>query len=168
MTAVGVFLRMLLGQAKRRQGEIKKGAVLCSGLLPTWNPHDGSIDMYYWFYGTLAMRQIGGAEWNRWDEALRGAVVQTQREDGDYCAYRGSWDPIHHWGRDGGRVNSTPNHASRAPTGTSGCWRAERVGGAPPSVWVRPTPECDELAAPRTRSPGRIVRPGPRRARGSA
>ncbi len=107
MTAVGVFLRMLLGQAKRRQGEIKKGAVLCSGLLPTWNPHDGSIDMYYWFYGTLAMRQIGGAEWNRWDEALRGAVVQTQREDGDYCAYRGSWDPIDPWGRDGGRVYST-------------------------------------------------------------
>ena len=35
------------------------------------------------------------------------AMVQTQRQDTDFCRYKGSWDPIGPWGGDGGRVYST-------------------------------------------------------------
>ncbi len=107
MTAVCILLRVFLGESPGSRPEILRGADLCSKLLPTWNPHDGSIDMYYWFYGTLAMFQVGGEQWKRWDEALKKAVVDSQRQDGEYCAYKGSWDPVDPWGPDGGRVYST-------------------------------------------------------------
>ena len=74
---------------------------------PKWNPNDGSIDMYYWYYATLAMYQVGGAEWKTWNEALKTAMVDNQRKDTTYCMYKGSWDPIGPWGPDGGRVYST-------------------------------------------------------------
>ena len=31
----------------------------------------------------------------------------SQRKDGPFCFYRGSWDPSDPWGADGGRVYST-------------------------------------------------------------
>ncbi len=107
MTAVAMLLRTFLGENPQAQPEIRKGADLCSKLLPTWNPNDGSIDMYYWFYGTLAMFQVGGEHWARWNDAMKTAIVDSQKLDGEYCSYKGSWDPIDPWGPDGGRVYST-------------------------------------------------------------
>jgi hypothetical protein len=60
--------------------------------------------MYYWYYGTMAMFQVGGDAWSRWNKALREAVVPHQRGDGNFD---GSWDPVGPWGADGGRVYST-------------------------------------------------------------
>ncbi|MHC5009429.1 MAG: prenyltransferase/squalene oxidase repeat-containing protein [Planctomycetota bacterium] len=107
MTSVGILARIFLGEDPRRSELIQKGADLCLRLPPTWNPADGSIDMYYWYYGTLGMFQVGGSRWQRWNTALRRAVLETQRQDTDYCQYKGSWDPIGPWGPDGGRVYST-------------------------------------------------------------
>ena len=39
---------------------IQKGADALRRRCPVWNPNDGAIDMYYWYYGTLAMFQVGG------------------------------------------------------------------------------------------------------------
>ncbi len=86
---------------------IQKGAALCAKLPPTWNESDGSIDMYYWYYGTLAMFQVDGKPWKIWRAAMDKAIVQSQRKDTDFCLYKGSWDPIGPWGHDGGRVYST-------------------------------------------------------------
>ena len=63
--------------------------------------------MYYWYYATLAMYQVGGNAWKTWRQAMGPAMVETQRKDGDFCQYKGSWDPIGPWGADGGRVYST-------------------------------------------------------------
>ncbi len=52
------------------------------------------------------MRRLGGERWKAWEEALRPAVL-AQRQDGDPCAYQGSWDPVDPWGKEGGRVYST-------------------------------------------------------------
>ena len=56
--------------------------------------------MYYWYFGTKALFQIGGNRWRNWQASLRNNVVSGQSKDG-------SWSPIGPWGLDGGRVYST-------------------------------------------------------------
>ncbi|MDJ0522143.1 MAG: hypothetical protein QNJ90_08730 [Planctomycetota bacterium] len=107
MTAVGMLARIFMGEDPRKSKLIKLGADLCAKLPPTWNKADGSIDMYYWYYATLAMFQVGGKYWDLWKKGMEKAMVETQRKDTDYCQYKGSWDPVGPWGMDGGRVYST-------------------------------------------------------------
>jgi hypothetical protein len=106
MTAVGILTRIFLGEDPRTSPMIKKGAELCVQALPTWDPDDGSIDMYYWYYATLALFQVGGPHWTKWNKAMKDAIVGHQHGKGS-GARRGSWDPIGAWGDDGGRVYST-------------------------------------------------------------
>jgi len=106
MTAVGILTRIFLGEDPRTSDMIRKGADLCVELPPKWNPDDGSIDMYYWYYGTLAIFQVGGTPWRKWNEAMVSAIVGHQHGKGT-GAHQGSWDPIGCWGDDGGRVYST-------------------------------------------------------------
>jgi hypothetical protein len=107
MTAAAMLVRIFTGDKMETSDVLRRGAALVAKLPPVWNPDDGSIDMYYWYYGTLAMYQVGGAHWRHWNEALQRAVVANQRQDTDACSYEGSWDPVGPWGRDGGRVYST-------------------------------------------------------------
>lgn len=69
-------------------------------------PRRSDYDLYYWYYGTLAMSmyQREGQEWDRWNGALRDLLVADQRQSGPDA---GSWDPRSRWGRYGGRVYST-------------------------------------------------------------
>jgi len=106
MTAVGILCRIFLGEDPRASELIKKGAKLCVQTPPKWDPDDGSIDMYYWYYATLALYQVGGAEWRKWNDAMKTAIVDNQNPKGT-GARTGSWDPIGVWGDDGGRVYST-------------------------------------------------------------
>ena len=103
MTAVGMISRVFLG-AKRDDPALRGGAELLVDQVPEWNDEKGTIDMYYWYYGTLAMFQVGGSHWKKWNEAMKGALVDTQRSEGGAS---GSWDPIGAWGGPGGRVYST-------------------------------------------------------------
>ena len=107
MTAAGVLARVFIGEDPRRSEMVRKGAELCRRLPPTWEESQGSIDMYYWYYGTLAMYQVGGGAWKDWNAAMKSAIVDHQRRDTTYCLFKGSWDPIGPWGGDGGRVYST-------------------------------------------------------------
>jgi hypothetical protein len=107
MTAVGMLARLFVGEDPRKSPMIRKGTELCLELPPVWHEHDGSIDMYYWYYATLALFQVGGDAWRRWSAALEEALLPAQRLDGTYCASKGSWDPVDPWGPDGGRVYST-------------------------------------------------------------
>ena len=63
--------------------------------------------MYYWYYATLALYQVGREPWRQWNAAMKTAIVDHQRRDTDWCLYRGSWDPVGPWGSDGGRVYAT-------------------------------------------------------------
>ncbi len=105
LTAVGISARIFCGQNPSENQMIKLGVEnLLSKKLPVWDPARGSIDMYYWYYGTLAMFQYGGESWNKWNQAMNEAIVMQQRNDGNFA---GSWDPIGAWGEPGGRVYST-------------------------------------------------------------
>jgi len=107
MTAAGMLARIFLGENPKTSDMIKKGAELCAKLAPKWDVADGSIDMYYWYYATLAMFQVGGEPWKKWETAMKPAIIDTQHKDTDWCKLKGSWDPLDPWGVDGGRVYST-------------------------------------------------------------
>ena len=104
MTGVGLLTRIFLGQTPQDQPILKKHGDLMLRSLPEWNEADDSIDMYYWYYGTYAMYQLGGEHWRRWRKGMERAILPHQRTDGDYA---GSWDPVGAWGYQGGRVYST-------------------------------------------------------------
>ena len=53
-------------------------------------PDKGEYNLYYWYYGTLAMYQQGGASWNRWNAGVRDRLVGGQEASGHRA---GSWDP---------------------------------------------------------------------------
>jgi hypothetical protein len=67
-------------------------------------PRRSKLNLYYWYYGTLAMFQYGGPEWKKWNDAVRAALVAEQTTTGENA---GSWDPRGPWGPYGGRVFST-------------------------------------------------------------
>jgi hypothetical protein len=104
MTAVAVLSRILCGKS-REDAKIVKGIEILGQNLPEWNkPKNTKVDLYYWYYGTHAMFQYGGKNWQTWNRAMKNALLTSQRQGG--CA-DGSWDPVDKWGMVGGRVYST-------------------------------------------------------------
>ncbi len=104
MTAVGLLCRFFLGQDPGDEEMMTKHADLMLKALPEWDPDGLTNDVYYWYYGSYAMYQMGGKHWNAWNKAMKKAVLDSQRKDG---SSKGSWDPIGPWGFSGGRVYST-------------------------------------------------------------
>ena len=44
-------------------------------------------NLYFWYYSTLAMFRRGGAQWDRWNVAMKETLLGAQESDG-------SWEPI--------------------------------------------------------------------------
>lgn len=109
LTAVGLLLRLQLGESPESQPLIGMHADLMLKLLPEWDPEGLGTDMYYWYYGSLALRRLGGKHWDAWRKALEPAVLEGQVKSGHES---GSWDPIGPWGHSGGRVYATAMMAS--------------------------------------------------------
>jgi hypothetical protein len=99
MTAEALFCKQILGI--RRGNPQSTEAV---EYLLNKPPKIAEWNLYYWYYGTLAMYQYGGAEWDQWNAAMRDALTTTQESRGSNA---GSWDPVGPWGPYGGRVYST-------------------------------------------------------------
>jgi len=110
MTAVALYLRYLtipFFEPGRYLDKtlLKRGSGLLGDLKPQWNESDGFIDMYYWYYGSLAMSRRGGSDLKQWKGAALKAYAEGQSVKG--CE-NGSWDPTQcPWGDTGGRVYST-------------------------------------------------------------
>jgi hypothetical protein len=70
-----------------------------------WGDKQGRApDFYLWYNCTLAMFQVGGDDWDKWNAAVRDSLIHLQLHTG--CE-RGSWDPTDRWGQSGGRIYST-------------------------------------------------------------
>jgi hypothetical protein len=61
-------------------------------------------DDYYWYYGTLAMYQLQGDYWQKWNAALQKTLLARQIKDGPLV---GTWDTDTVWGGYGGRIYTT-------------------------------------------------------------
>jgi len=97
MTASLMMVRLHCGE-NARSPMMAKGAERLARMPPLW--WGGSIDIYYWFFATAALKQVGGGVWESWRDQLREELLRNQRPDG-------SFDPADPWGPDGGRVYST-------------------------------------------------------------
>ncbi|MDA1163732.1 MAG: hypothetical protein O3B13_11575 [Planctomycetota bacterium] len=99
MTAEALFCKQMLGLNRANPQSIEG-----INYLMQHPPDRKSENLYYWYYGTLAVYQYGGSEWRTWNNALRDHLVDDQRTTGHAA---GSWDPKAPWGPYGGRVFST-------------------------------------------------------------
>jgi hypothetical protein len=104
LTAAALYGRFLIGQDPKHHPVMTAAADTLLAASPSWDPQAGTIDFYYWYYGTQAMFHIGGPHWRHWSSRLANVLVDQQRRDGHFA---GSWDPIGVWGEDGGRVYAT-------------------------------------------------------------
>jgi hypothetical protein len=108
MTAVGMLCSQYLGVG-RSDPMMREGVQYLLANLP-----DNTLlrDTYYWYYATLAMHNIGGAEWDGWNRKMRRVLIESQIKGG--CA-EGSWDPVKptldSWGEKGGRLMMTSFNA---------------------------------------------------------
>jgi hypothetical protein len=91
--------RQMMGQKKDNPASREAVTFLLDNL-----PRRADYNLYYWYYGTLAMYQYGGAGWEHWNDSLRDLLVKDQQQSGPLA---GSWDPNDRWGGYGGRVYST-------------------------------------------------------------
>jgi hypothetical protein len=99
MTAEALFCKQVLGITRTNPASVEAVAFLLENA-----PRRSKLDLYYWYYGTLAMYQYGGPAWDKWNAAIRDLLVAEQVKDGDNA---GSWEPRDAWGPYGGRVYST-------------------------------------------------------------
>jgi len=99
MTAEALACRQFLGLARDSATSREAGDYLLGEL-----PGEGEPNLYYWYYGSIAMYQLQGNYWKRWSEALQKTLLATQRTNGSLA---GSWDPNTRWDGYGGRVYST-------------------------------------------------------------
>jgi hypothetical protein len=101
MTAEGLLSRMYLGWDREQEG-LSHGV---DYLVRNHLPDKKSKNIYYWYYGTQVMHHWGGPAWEKWNRAMRDALVTTQETSGKDA---GSWSPSGHpHGSAGGRLYVT-------------------------------------------------------------
>jgi HEAT repeat protein len=95
MTAVGMVCRFFMGWQRSHPFLIGSANYLMD-FLPQWRKgleKGQAIAWYFYFYyyGTLAMYQMGGRYWRAWNEKIKAVLPENQRTDPPALA--GSWDP---------------------------------------------------------------------------
>jgi hypothetical protein len=110
MTAVALVGRQFMG-VPNNDPLMQKAADYCLDReLPTWRSSAYGT-FYYWYYGTLAMFQMGGDRWKKWNEELKPVLVTNQRKggplDGSVNDVDGSWDLLGSLDQRSGRAYTT-------------------------------------------------------------
>ncbi len=83
MIAEGLFCEQVLTGGRMNE-QMKRSTTLIQSSLPK----SSTVDYYYWYYGSLAMRQAQGKAWNAWNNQLKPILLQKQILTG---SNRGSW-----------------------------------------------------------------------------
>jgi len=115
MDAINVMSRLFMGGEgwDTNNRVVKAQAKVMTEFLPAWDML--KIDYYYWYYASLALFQVGGSYWDKWEVAMAKTLLDNQRgfrpEDKgstkDSLDEHGSWDAVDAWHVAGGRVYST-------------------------------------------------------------
>src|SRR5262249_38957607 len=156
MTACGLTCTQLLGWRADADGVRKQLAQLAADRPSAGRMQQGDKsqlhDYYYWYYGTIGTFQVGGEALERWNGALRDALLPLQQldkaRDGRHKHGFGSWPPYGvgwgKWGRSGSRVYTTalnvltleiyyrhsPMYLEEPPMLTAADWKAYLPGAS--------------------------------------
>lgn len=89
MTAEGLLCRQYMGWQKDHPA-LQSGVawLLEDQNLPSWT--EGRRNVYYWYYATQVMHNMGGDAWERWNGVVRDQIVSNQVKAGKLG---GSWHP---------------------------------------------------------------------------
>lgn len=99
MTAEALLCRYYLDQS------VPPATLLeASRRIGTERPTPLHVNLYYWYYGTLAMYHAGGPDWKKWNTELKRTLLPLQIRTSDEA---GSWPANGVWGGYGGTVYST-------------------------------------------------------------
>jgi hypothetical protein len=101
MTAEALFCRQVLGVSHNSPSSQEAVTyLLANANLPSRQ----QMNFYYWYYGTLAMFQHGGEDWQKWNTRIRDLLISEQEHSGEMA---GSWPPRDPWSPYGGRIYTT-------------------------------------------------------------
>ncbi len=106
LTAVGMFAHLLVAPVPDAP-RLEKQAAALSAAPPAEIGRPGAEmqnDFYGWYFTSLALFQRGGAAWERWNAAMKPALLAAQERSGPHA---GSWGPIDRWSGFGGRLYAT-------------------------------------------------------------
>ena len=102
VTAIGLMSRQHLENWGPKNQRLIKGV---DGFIKTNPPN--RHDVYYTFYATNVMFQLGGKSWRQWNEKMREFLLQNQEKDANNKDV-GSWSPERDpWSQAGGRLMVT-------------------------------------------------------------
>ncbi|MFG0320675.1 MAG: hypothetical protein ACF8XB_25605, partial [Planctomycetota bacterium JB042] len=102
LTAVALSARLAVGLDGAEAPELARSFALLDARPPEWA--GGGVDFYYWWYGTEAMRRLGGEAWIEWRDRLVETLTDRQTTAGEAA---GSWPAEDAWSGLGGRVYAT-------------------------------------------------------------
>jgi len=100
MTAEGLLCRQYLGWHRNDQRLLDGIAYLQANPMTasSWN-------VYYWYYATQVLHNMGGAAWSHWNDTMKPLLLDHQEKEG---TEQGSWSPKRDvYGRPGGRLYVT-------------------------------------------------------------
>jgi len=108
LASIEILCRIFRGEDPTRSDPLRAAADRLLQHLPNGNGSSGAVEhRCSWLFGSYAMFQLGGTDWEQWQEEMLCVLVTSAKQDG--CA-KGSWEP---WaggaggaGR-GGRIYST-------------------------------------------------------------
>jgi hypothetical protein len=86
MTAEALLIRQYTGWGRDHPKMIKAARMVASQLFQS-----RERNLYYWYYATQLLHNMGNDDWKRWNAIVRDGLVATQSK-GPGCD-RGSWDP---------------------------------------------------------------------------
>lgn len=99
-TAISTLARASVGQDPIASEAGLRSLTLIASKPPVWSLSNGSVDYYYWMYGSQAMNLIGGRLAERWHASLREALTEHQDP-------AGFWPAVDAWSTPGTNVHST-------------------------------------------------------------
>ncbi|MHC4841596.1 MAG: prenyltransferase/squalene oxidase repeat-containing protein [Planctomycetota bacterium] len=115
MESIHIMCDLFSNKESIRSPQMKELANICAEkeFLPKWEAK--RINYYYWYYASLALHQMGGSSWDRWEAAMSKTLIDNQRgfkkgeshETKTSLDEHGSWDAVGAWCPAGGRVYST-------------------------------------------------------------
>jgi hypothetical protein len=104
LSAIGNVSRQMMGW-KKDDLQSSVEAFVAKGGLPSYGANGASVDLYYWYYGTLCLLQQRDHDlMGRWVDALKKASIDKQCTTG---LDAGSWAPVGNYCNEWGRAGQT-------------------------------------------------------------